>query len=126
MRRSAEHLRKASAAAPSISLVYSSSVVEDWERDRGYCKPRSGEPGNEANRCHKIRGDPWATNLFLVPHLRTGKHLRTRNYIKKFYLMKANVQAISLKLQVASTTQLYLMAISLKLQVMNQLGYSDS
>ena len=26
--------------------------------------------------------------------------VRTRNYIKKFYLMKANIQAISLKLQV--------------------------
>ena len=27
--------------------------------------------------------------------------VRTRNHIKKFYLMKANIQAISLKLQVS-------------------------
>ena len=32
--------------------------------------------------------------------------VRTRNYIKKFYLMKANIQAISLKLQVSSSSQL--------------------
>ena len=32
--------------------------------------------------------------------------VRTRNYIKKFYLMKANIQAISLKLQVLSSSQL--------------------
>ena len=32
--------------------------------------------------------------------------VRTRNYIKKFYLMKANIQAISLKLQVTSSSQL--------------------
>ena len=31
--------------------------------------------------------------------------VRTRNYIKKFYLMKANIQAISLKLQVISSAQ---------------------
>ena len=31
--------------------------------------------------------------------------VRTRNYIKKFYLMKANIQAISLKLQVTSSAQ---------------------
>ena len=29
--------------------------------------------------------------------------VRTRNFIKKFYLMKANLQAVSLKIQVCTT-----------------------
>ena len=29
--------------------------------------------------------------------------VRTRNFIKKFYLMKANLQAVSLKIQVSPT-----------------------
>ena len=31
--------------------------------------------------------------------------VRTRNHIKKFYLMRANIQAISLKLQVRTTCE---------------------
>jgi len=29
--------------------------------------------------------------------------VRTRNFVKKFYLMKANLQAVSLKIQVSHT-----------------------
>ena len=32
--------------------------------------------------------------------------VRTRNHIKKFYVMRANIQAISLKLQVLKVIQL--------------------
>ena len=51
--------------------------------------------------------------------------VRTRNYIKKFYLMKANIQAISLKLQVTSSAQPHTQASCTQPGYETKPGYSE-
>lgn len=51
--------------------------------------------------------------------------VRTRNYIKKFYLMKANIQAISLKLQVLSSAQPHTQASCIQPGYEAKPGYSE-
>ena len=51
--------------------------------------------------------------------------VRTRNYIKKFYLMMANNQAISLKLQATSSAQPRTQASCIQPGYETKPGYSE-